>query len=70
MLMLSLTVDIAKISVLEKKERVSDDITSMFFSALKTWQFNILFQQKVSIKVINDRERRDKSRKLLIDDVS
>lgn len=70
MLMLSLTVDIAKISMLEKKEGVLDGITGMFFSAVKTWQFNILLQQKVSIKVINDRERRHRSRKLLIDDVS
>lgn len=70
MLMLSLTVDIAKISMLEKKEGVSDGITGMFFSAVKTWQFNILLQQEVSIKVINDWERRHKSSKLLIDDVS
>lgn len=54
MLMLSLTVDIAKFSMLENKEGVLDGITGMFFSAVKTWQFNILLQQKVSIKVIND----------------
>lgn len=48
---------------------VSNGLTGMFFSAVKTWRFNILLQQKVSIKVINDCERRHKSRKLLIDNV-
>lgn len=52
--MLSLTVDTAKISVLEKKQETSDGITGMFFSAVKTWQYNTLVQQKVPIKVIND----------------
>lgn len=54
MLMFPLIVDIAKISVLEKKQEASDGITGMFFSAVKTWQHNTLLQQKVSIKVIND----------------
>ena len=54
MLMFSLTVDIAKISVLEKKQEASDGITDMFFSAIKTWQYNTLLDWKVSIKVIND----------------
>lgn len=69
MLMLSLTVDMAKISMLEKKQGVSDGLTGMFFRAVKIWRFNILLQQKVSIKVIIACERRHKSRKLLIDDV-
>lgn len=70
MLMFSLTVGIAKISVLKKKREASDGLTGMFFSAVKTWQYNTLLEWKVSIKVINDWKRRHKSRKLLIDDMS
>lgn len=42
-----------KFSAGEETE-ASDGITGMFFGAVKTWQYNTLLQQKVSIKVIND----------------
>lgn len=41
MLMFSLSVDITKTSAKEKKQKASDCITSMFFSAGKTRQYNI-----------------------------
>lgn len=44
MLMFSLTVDRAKISVLKKKQEAYDSLTDMFFSAVTTWQCNTLLE--------------------------
>lgn len=65
MLMFSLSVDITKTSVMEKKQKASDCITSTFFSAGKTWQYSVKCPSRSLMT-----ERGDKSRKMLINDMS